>query len=54
MFEMSDENEMTLLESDFANTLQEEIQAYLNRCSSFPAFLANVTLKLFENQTAMM
>jgi hypothetical protein len=28
-----------------------EVQAFLSRCHSIPAFLANLTLSLFDKQT---
>lgn len=42
-----------LLESDFATRLDETLIQHLQRYNSVPAFLANTTLLLFENQTFM-
>jgi len=40
-----------LLETDFVSSLSPDHLQYLNRTGSIPAFLANLTLELFESQT---
>jgi mitotic spindle assembly checkpoint protein MAD1 len=52
MFQLS-ENGPELLESEFANRMEETLIQHLQRYQSVPAFLANVTLTLFENSTFM-
>lgn len=52
IFQLS-ENGPELLESDFANRMDETLIQHLQRYQSVPAFLANVTLTLFENSTFM-
>jgi hypothetical protein len=48
-----DGDNLSLLETDYAMSLDPQIMMYLNNFHSFPAFLANLTLQLFENQTCM-
>jgi hypothetical protein len=48
---MKREDGLHLIVTDFTKTLDTRITAYLTRFHSFPAFLANVTLDLFERQT---
>jgi hypothetical protein len=43
--------EIQLLETDFALTVDEDSLKYLKKYNSFPAFLSALTLNLFENQT---
>eukprot|EP01033_Poteriospumella_lacustris_P006623 gene6623-4772_t len=52
VFQLS-ENGPELLESDYANRMDETLIQHLQRYQSVPAFLANVTLTLFENSTFM-
>mmetsp|Transcript_9713 Transcript_9713/g.16242 ORF Transcript_9713/g.16242 Transcript_9713/m.16242 type:complete len:209 (+) Transcript_9713:53-679(+) len=42
-----------LLDTEFASTLDPRLLTYLTTSNSVPAFLASVTLELFENQTFM-
>ena len=39
------------METPFASKLDSKLFAYLSTCNSVPAFLSNVTLELFDNQT---
>ncbi|KNC53680.1 MAD1L1 protein [Thecamonas trahens ATCC 50062] len=50
-FAKSDEGTMHLLETPFAASLGDEVDAYLRRCHSIPAFLSHVTTKLFNSLT---
>lgn len=47
------ENGPVLLETDLMNRLDDSLIEHLKRYDSMPAFLANVTLTLFENSTMM-
>ncbi|KAK2958638.1 putative mitotic spindle assembly checkpoint protein MAD1 [Blattamonas nauphoetae] len=40
-----------LLNTPFAETLRDQIEAYLEKCNSIPAFLSDLTLHSFGNQT---
>ncbi|KAJ0408346.1 hypothetical protein P43SY_003072 [Pythium insidiosum] len=42
---------LELLETDFCSQINQRVFAYLTTCRSFPAFLATLTLHLFEKQT---
>jgi len=42
---------MELLETEFTNSLDREIKAYLFTCKSIPSFLSQVTIELFSRQT---
>ncbi|GAB9473046.1 hypothetical protein Gpo141_00010208 [Globisporangium polare] len=42
---------LELLETDFCAQINQRVFAYLTTCRSFPAFLATLTLHLFEKQT---
>lgn len=42
-----------LLDTDFISRLEPHLLQQLERSNSVPAFLASVTLELFENQTFM-
>ncbi|KAJ0411674.1 hypothetical protein ATCC90586_002058 [Pythium insidiosum] len=42
---------LELLETDFCGQINQRVFAYLTTCRSFPAFLATLTLHLFEKQT---
>jgi mitotic spindle assembly checkpoint protein MAD1 len=44
---------LELLETPFASKIDPKLFSYLNRSNSVPAFLSNVTIELFENQTFM-
>ena len=50
-FSKSEEGDMHLLETPFAASLGPEVDAYLRRCHSIPAFLSHVTMKLFNSVT---
>lgn len=52
LFQMDGDN-IELLESKYALTLDATTMTYLSKYNSFPAFLSNLTLQLFENQTYM-
>ena len=43
--------EMMLLATDFSSQLTDQIDAYLTRFNSIPAFLSSITLELFNRQT---
>ncbi|KAF2353975.1 Spindle assembly checkpoint component Mad1 [Trinorchestia longiramus] len=51
MFEMASNGEINLLSTDFSNSLEDMIDAYLNHENSYPAFLSAVTIDLFNRQT---
>ena len=42
---------LELLATEYSNTLDEDISAFLWKCHSIPAFLSNVTLNLFNSKT---
>jgi hypothetical protein len=42
-----------LMESDFALGLNPQLLTYLNTANSVPAFLASVTMDMYESQTFM-
>jgi mitotic spindle assembly checkpoint protein MAD1 len=42
---------LELLETDLAGRLDKKLVVYLTTCHSIPAFLSNLTLHLFEQQT---
>eukprot|EP01133_Synstelium_polycarpum_P014034 gene14034-16543_t len=42
---------MELMETDFTNTLDREVRAYLYKLHTIPAFLGQVTIDLFSRQT---
>jgi len=42
---------LELMANDFSCTLDVEVQAFLTRCHSIPAFISNITLSLFDKQT---
>ncbi|DBA03395.1 TPA: hypothetical protein N0F65_002803 [Lagenidium giganteum] len=48
---MDSSGALELLESDFCAQIDQRVFAYLTTCRSFPAFLGNLTLHLFERQT---
>lgn len=50
LFQMT-ANGMELLHTQFAAMLDKEIQAYLSKCHSIPAFLSNITMDLFSKRT---
>lgn len=52
MFQLQGEDP-ELLYSEFAESLDPSVMSYLSTYNSVPAFLASVTLQLFENQTMM-
>ena len=43
--------EMMLLATDFSSQLTDQIDTYLTRFNSIPAFLSSITLELFNRQT---
>lgn len=45
---------LQLLDTPFAEKLDSKSFAYLTTYNSVPAFLANTTLQLFDNQTFMV
>ncbi|XP_042239983.1 mitotic spindle assembly checkpoint protein MAD1-like [Homarus americanus] len=51
IFEQTPSKELQFLETDFSNTLEDLIDAYLRHENSYPAFLSAVTLDLFNRQT---
>jgi len=51
LFSQSGNGEMQLLETEFSTTLTDLIDAYLSDADSIPAFLASVTMDLFNKQT---
>ncbi|EGG14791.1 mitotic spindle assembly checkpoint protein 1 [Cavenderia fasciculata] len=42
---------MELMETEFTNTLDKEVRAYLFKCKCIPAFLSQITIDLFSKQT---
>ncbi|XP_068760462.1 mitotic spindle assembly checkpoint protein MAD1-like [Montipora capricornis] len=51
LFESSSKGDMMLLATDFSSQLTDQIDTYLNRFNSIPAFLSSITLELFNRQT---
>lgn len=51
LFSQSSSGEMQLLETEFSDSLSDLIDAYLSQADSIPAFLASVTMDLFNKQT---
>jgi len=51
LFESTPKGEMMLLATDFSSQLTDQIDAYLTRFNSIPAFLSSITLELFNRQT---
>ncbi|XP_015922243.1 mitotic spindle assembly checkpoint protein MAD1 [Parasteatoda tepidariorum] len=43
-----------LIETEYSKQLTEQMQLYLHKFDSFPAFLANLTMELFNQQTFML
>lgn len=50
LFQLED-GELQMLETEFTRQLDKRLFVYLTRCDSVPAFLSNVTLHLFDQQT---
>ncbi|TMW63099.1 hypothetical protein Poli38472_002040 [Pythium oligandrum] len=48
---MESNGALELLETDYCAQINQRVFAYLTTCKSFPAFLATLTLHLFEKQT---
>jgi hypothetical protein len=48
------DNALELMETPFATKLDQKLFDYLSTCNSVPAFLSNVTMDLFDNQTFMV
>ena len=51
LFEMDESGDLLLLQNDFSRQHQEDIDHYVVRYGSFPAFTANLTLQAFGEQT---
>jgi len=51
LFKMNGEGKLDLCETAFAKTLTPEQVMYLTTAKSVPAFLSNLTLSLFDQQT---
>lgn len=51
LFNQSGSGEMQLLANEYSDTLADLIDAYLSQADSIPAFLASVTMDLFNKQT---
>ena len=51
VFQSSSKGEMMLLATDFSSQLADQIETYLSRFNSIPAFLSSITLELFNRQT---
>lgn len=51
LFESTSKGEMMLLATDFSSQLTDQIETYLKRFNSIPAFLSSITLELFNRQT---
>ena len=51
VFQSSAKGEMMLLATDFSSQLTDQIETYLSRFNSIPAFLSSITLELFNRQT---
>ncbi|XP_067043438.1 mitotic spindle assembly checkpoint protein MAD1-like isoform X1 [Acropora muricata] len=51
LFESTPKGEMMLLATDFSSQLTDQIDTYLTRFNSIPAFLSSITLELFNRQT---
>lgn len=45
------DNALELMETPFATKLDQKLFDYLSTCNSVPAFLSNITMDLFDNQT---
>jgi len=45
--------ELSMLETEFALSIDEKTMAYLKKFHSIPAFLSQITLDLFHKQTAI-
>lgn len=45
--------EFELLHTSLCDKIDETVFAYLRACRSFPAFLSQLTLNLFEKQTIL-
>lgn len=50
LFQLED-GELQMLETEFTRQMDKRLFMYLTRCGSVPAFLSNVTLHLFDQQT---
>ena len=48
------DNALELMETPFATKLDQKLFDYLSTCNSVPAFLSNITMDLFDNQTFMV
>ena len=51
VFQSSSKGEMMLLATEFSSQLADQIETYLTRYNSIPAFLSSITLELFNRQT---
>ena len=50
-FQMSSSGGIQLMDTPFAKQMEEKVLFYLTTCKSFPAFLSQLTLQLFEKTT---
>ncbi|EDO40015.1 predicted protein [Nematostella vectensis] len=51
LFESNSKGEMMMLQTDFSAQVADQIDTYLKKMNSIPAFLSAVTLDLFSRQT---
>lgn len=51
VFQSSSKGEMMLLATEFSSQLADQIETYLTRYNSIPAFLSSITLELFNRET---
>lgn len=52
-FKMSDDSDISLMESVYSNSISDFIEKTLIRANSIPVFLSSLTMDLF-NRTTMM
>ncbi|KAI3433390.1 hypothetical protein D9Q98_003206 [Chlorella vulgaris] len=51
VFRMLRDNRLVLVPTDFSGTLQREVETFIDRFRSIPAFTANLTMEYFQKQT---
>jgi hypothetical protein len=51
VFRMLRDNRLVLVPTDFSGTLQREVETFIERFRSIPAFTANLTMEYFQKQT---
>lgn len=51
LFELANDGTLNLLSTEFSNSLEDLIEAYLSQEESYPVFLSAVTIDLFNRQT---